>query len=170
MSRPDYQKRIERWSTAGATASKVTRLDLEDNLNAGRFGLDIDFTAEGYGQSMQDRLLVFKPAIVSRRETLFLTEPTRSHPIVLDSRSFTETVHVKLPEGFEVDELPDVAKLETAFGSYKTSYEVKGTELIFTRTLAQRAGTIPSSQYQAVRRFFESMRAAEQAPVVLVKK
>ena len=88
---------------------------------------------------MQDRLLVFKPAVVARREALSLTEPTRKYPVVLDSHAFTETVRMKLPAGFEVDELPDPVKLDTAFGSYKTSYVVKDGELVFTRALAQRA-------------------------------
>jgi hypothetical protein len=132
--------------------------------------LDIDFSAVAYAQSMQNRLLVFKPALVSRRESLFLTEPTRRHPVVLSSHAFTETVRLKLPSGFEVDELPDPVKLDAPFGSYKTSYEVKNCELIFTRALAQRASTIPADQYQTVRGFFERIRAAEQAPVVLARK
>jgi hypothetical protein len=41
---------------------------------------------------------------VSRREALALTESTRQHPIVLTPRAFTETVRVKLPAGFDVDE------------------------------------------------------------------
>jgi hypothetical protein len=161
---------MERWITAGATGSKVSRIDPEDNLNDGRFALDIDFTAESYGQAMQGRLLVFKPVIVSRRESLFLTETTRTHPVVLDAYSFSETVTVKLPAGFDVDELPDSVKLDTSFGSYKTTYDVKNGELIFTRALAQRAVTIPSDQYQSVRSFYQKMRAAEQSPVVLAKK
>jgi hypothetical protein len=77
---------------------------------------------------------------------------------------------VKLPDGFQVDELPDAVKLDTAFGSYKTSYEIKEGELVFVRTLAQRAATIPAKDYQVVRSFYEKIRAAEQAPVVLTKK
>lgn len=50
------------------------------------------------------------------------------------------------------------------------SYEVKNGELVFTRALTQRATTIPAAEYQVIRRFFESMRAAEQAPVVLARK
>jgi len=170
LSRPEYVKRIERWVTAGATASKVTKVEPEDNLNAGRFALDVDFTAASYGQTMQDRLLVFKPAIVSRRESLFLTETTRKHPVVLDSYSFSETVNVKLPAGFDVDELPDAVKLDTPFGAYSTSYEVKDGQLTFKRALAQRAMTVPVAQYAAVRSFYERIRAAEQSPVVLAKK
>ena len=119
---------------------------------------------------MQDRLLVFNPSIVSRREALFLTEARREHPIVLDSHAFTEVVRVKLPAGFDVDEMPDAVKLDAPFGSYKTSYEVKNRELVFTRALIQRATTIPAAQYQVIRTFFERIRAAEQAPVVLARK
>ena len=134
------------------------------------FDLNVEFTAHAYGQLMQDRLLVFKPAVVSRRQALSLTEPTRQYPVVLEARAYSETVRVKLPVDFAVDELPDAVKLDTTFGSYKTSYEVKDGELVFTRTLAQRAGSITVDQYQSVRNFFEKIRAAEQAPVVLIRK
>ena len=130
----------------------------------------MEFSAPNYAQDMAGRLLVFKPAIVSRRESVFLTEPTRKYPVVLDSYAFTETVRVKLPGGFDVDELPDPVKIEVPFGSYKTSYEVKAGELLFTRSLAQKAGTIPADQYQSVRSFYQRVRAAEQAPVVLARK
>ena len=96
--------------------------------------------------------------------------PVRRHPVVLDSHVFTETVRLKLPAEFAVDELPDALKLEVPFGSYKTTYEIKGDELTYTRTLAQHAATIPADQYQSVRSFFERIRASEQSPVVLVRK
>ena len=170
LSSTEYKGMIEQWVTRGATAAKISKLVPLDDASSGSFDLDVDFTAAFYAQSMQDRLLVFKPAIVSRRESLFLTDAKRSHAVVLDARSFNETVSVKLPAGFAVDELPDPIKLDTPFGSYKTSYEVKDGELLFTRVLAQRAGTIPVDQYPAVRNFFEKIRAADQAPVVLARK
>ena len=101
---------------------------------------------------------------------LLLTRPKRAQPIVLPSNAYSEIVRVKLPEGFAVDEMPDPVKLETSFGSYTTKYEVKDGELFFTRKLIQRAMTVPMEQYAAVRSFFEKIRAAEQAPVVLARK
>jgi hypothetical protein len=169
-SRPEYLKRIESWVTAGANAAKVTRVEPRDDSIAGRFNLEVDFVAPAYAQLMQNRLLVFKPAIVSRRESLFLTEAKRKQPVVLTSIAYSETVRVKLPAGFAVDEMPDAVKLETAFGSYATSYEVKDGVLVFSRKLVLRATTIPVEQYNSVRGFFERIRAAEQAPVVLIKK
>jgi len=169
-SRPNYTKAIEGWISNGATAAKVSNVEPRDNSAEGRFDLNVDFSAVAYGQLMQNRLLVFKPAIVSRRESLALTEATRKYPVVLSSHAFTETVRMKLPAGFDVDELPDPVKLDTSFASYKTSYEVKNGELVFTRALAQQAAIIPSAQYQSVRSFYEKIRAAEQAPVVLARK
>ena len=169
-SRPAYVKIIERWVTSGATAAAVSRVDPRDNSTEGRFDLDIDFIAPAYGQVMQERLLVFKPAIVARRESLFLTEVKRKHPVVLDPRAFTETARIKLPAGWDLDELPNPVKLETAFGSYQTTYEVKNGVLIFTRAMSIRAATIPADQYESVRKFYERIRSAEQSPVVLAKK
>ncbi|HEX5704141.1 MAG TPA: DUF3857 domain-containing protein [Pyrinomonadaceae bacterium] len=169
-SRSDYQKVIEGWISAGATAAKVNKLEPRDDAAAGQFNLDIDFTAPSYGQVMQERLMIFKPAIVSRRESLALTEAKRKHPVVLTSNAYSETLSLKLPAGFAVDELPDAVKLDTTFGSYATNYEVKDGHLVFTRKLVQKAGTIPVEQYAAVRTFFEKIRAAEQSPVVLAKK
>jgi hypothetical protein len=170
LSIPEYKAMIEEWVTRGAAAARVQKVAPTDESVEGRFGLEVEFTAADYGQLMQGRLLVFKPAIISRRESLFLTEEARRNPVVIKSRAFTEIVRVKLPMGFDVDELPDPVKLQASFGSYETKYEVKGSDLVFTRSLSQRAATIPPDQYQTVRSFFSRIRSAEQAPVVLARK
>ena len=170
LSKPDYNGMIERWLTSGATAARLNKIEPSDNAADGKFNLNVEFSATSYGQLMQDRLLVFKPAVVSRRESLSLTAPARKHPVVLHANAYSETVTVQLPTGFAVDEMPDPVKLETSFGSYKTSYEVVNGELVFKRQLSQRATTIPAAQYDVVRKFYESIRAAENAPVVLARK
>lgn len=170
LSRPDYVKGIERWITHGATGAAVSKVEPTDNAAEGKFALQVEFTARGYAQLMQGRLLVFRPAIVSRREALTLTAGPRKQPVVLRSNAYAETVRVKLPAGFEVDELPDPVKMEAPFGSYETAYQVKDGQLHFTRKMVVRASTVPVADYTKVRSFFERIRAAEQAPVVLAKK
>ena len=170
LSKPEYTGMIERWLTSGATSARLNKMEPSDNTAEGRFTLNVDFSATQYGQLMQGRLLVFKPAIVSRREDLALTAAKRKHPVVLTANAYSETVQVKLPAGFTVDEVPDEVKIETSFGSYVTSYEVKNNELVFKRQLSQKATTIDPADYEKVRKFFESIRAAENAPVVLAKQ
>jgi hypothetical protein len=145
-------------------------MEPSDNSVEGRFSLNVEFSAQRYGQLMQGRLLVFKPAVVSRREDLVLTAAKRKHPVVLHANAYSETVRVQLPAGFTVDEVPDAVKIETPFGSYVTSYEVKNSELVFKRRLSQQATTIAAADYEVVRKFFESIRAAENSPLVLARK
>lgn len=170
LPRPEYNSMVERWVTAGAAAATLEKIEPSDGIDDGRFNLKVEFSTNTYGQLMQGRLLVFKPAVVSRRDYLALTAPQRKYPVVLQSSSYSETARFKLPAGFDVDELPEAVKLEASFGTYATSYEVKEGELIFKRTFLQRAMTIPATSYESVRSFFERIRAAEQAPVVLARK
>jgi hypothetical protein len=170
LSRGDYQKVIERWAGAGAAGARFTRIEPADDHAGGRFSLDVEFTASAYGQSMQDRLLVFQPAVIGRTGTAWLAPQTRKHPVLLESKSFNETARFKLPAGFDVDELPDPVKIDSPFGSYTASYEVKDGQLLYTRRLVQRAATIPADKYAEVRAFFGRVRASEEAPVVLARK
>jgi hypothetical protein len=170
LSRSDYEKVIQSWAGSSATGAKFTKIEPADNHAEGRFALDVEFTADNYAQSMQDRLLVFKPAVVGHSNTAWLAPTTRKHPVVLKSKAITETVRFKLPAGFEVDEIPDAVKINSDFGSYTATYEVKDGQLIFTRSLVQHAATVPVEKYNDVRNFFGRVRASEEAPVVLARK
>jgi hypothetical protein len=171
LSKPEYQKMVEGWITSnGVTLARLSKIEPADDHAAGRFSLDVEFSADRYAQTMMNRLLVFKPVIVSYTGLLPVGEGARRHPVVLDSRAYTETVRFKLPDGFEVDELPDPLKLDSDYGSYAATYEVKDGHLLFTRTLVQRAATVPADQYKTLRDFYGRIRAVEDSPVVLARK
>jgi hypothetical protein len=170
LSASDYKKAIEGWLTRGATGAQLVNITSKDRQSEAGFDLDVEFSASSYGQLMQNRLLVFKPVIVGRRNGIVLTEPKRSHPIELDSNAMKETIIFNLPLGFTVDEMPDAVNLETAFGKYTTSYEVKDGKLIFSRSLTTSRTNIPVEKYNSVKDFYSKILAAEQSPVVLLKK
>lgn len=170
VARPQFNKLIEHWITATVPSAGISKIEPADNARDGQFVVDVEFKSPAYAQSMRGKLLVFKPAIVSRRSAVLLTAPTRKHPVLLKAKAYSETVKIKLPAGFEVDELPDAAELNQPFGNYAVTYEVKDGQLIFKRTLVLKSATIPVEQYNAVRSFFDRIRTAEQSPVVLAKK
>jgi hypothetical protein len=118
---------------------------------------------------MQQRLLIFRPAVLPRRGSALFREAKRQNPVVLHADAFQDTTHVKLPAGFKIDELPNGGHLETPFGVYTCSYTASGADLVFTRKLEIKAGIYPVAQYAALKTFFEQVIGAEQAPVVLVK-
>ncbi len=170
MSNSDFNQSIERWLTRGATAAKLDKLTPKDRQADAAFDMDVEFRAPLYGQLMQNRLLVFKPAVVSRTNSIYLTEKDRKHPVMLDSNSFREKATFTLPTGFAVDEMPDPVSMQTAFGKYATTYELKDNKLIFTRSLTMSRSMVGVEKYKEVRDFFTGMLNAEQSPVVLIRK
>jgi hypothetical protein len=152
------------------TGASISNLRPSDSFLQGRFRLEAELETPAYAQIRANRLMIFKPALLGRRQQVFLTEPKRSYPVLLNSSAFKETVHVQLPQGFKVDEVPDPAHLEMPFGSYVSSCTVKDGELVYERTLEIRAATIPVADYASVRQFFERILTAEQSPAVLVRQ
>lgn len=170
LAPPDYQKLMEEWVINNIAQAKITKLEPVDASEEGKFSLEIELNAVRYAQLMQNRLLVFKPSILSKRKVFSFTAPNRKHPIVLKQEAFTETIKVKLPEGFIVDELPDPVKLETIFGTYLSTYEFKEGNLLGKISLTLKSSKLSAEEYSTVRKFFEQVNKAEQSPVVLLKK
>ncbi len=170
LSSSDFNKAIEGWLTRGATAARLVKLTPNDKQSEAGFDLDVEFSAPAYGQLMQNRLLIFKPAIVSRANSIYLTEQIRKNPVSLDADSFDETTVFTLPTGFVVDEMPDALTLDTPFGKYKTSYAVKDNKLTYTRSLTMNRSTLTVDKYSSIRDFYSKILAAEQSPVVLLRK
>ncbi|MDM7921101.1 MAG: DUF3857 domain-containing protein [Pyrinomonadaceae bacterium] len=170
MSSEDYRKAIEGWLTRGATGAQLDNMSYKDRESEAAFDLEVKFSASRYGQLMQNRLLVFKPVIVGRRNSVALTEQKRVNPVELDSSLLRETIIFNLPEGFAVDEVPNSVNLDTPFGKYSTSYEHVGDTLVFKRSVKFNRTVISPEKYHTVREFFSKMLDAEQSPVVLIRK
>ena len=168
-TRSDYDKRIEAWIVRGVSGAKVSKIDVNETPG-GPFTLQTEFSADQYGQLMQNRLLIFKPAIVSRRASLFLTEASRKYPVLLGAQAYTESVRIKLPDGFQVDELPEPLKMEEVFGGYSANHKIEDGYLLFTRSLTIRRSLLPVDQYSSVRSFYQKILAMEQSPAVLIRK
>lgn len=170
LSASDYNRMIEAWIGRGLTGAKASGIRTQDDHTGGKFDLAVDFSADAYGQVMQNRLMVFKPAVIGRLEKMSFTEGVRVHPFLIDATTYSESVKIKLPPGFVVDEMPDAVQLETDFGRYSAKYEVVGENLLFSRSLKLNRATIPSAKYDTVRNFFGRVRTAEQSQVVLMRK
>lgn len=135
-----------------------------------RFDLQIDFSAASYAQTMQGRLMVFKPAIIGRLDQMYFQEDRRRHPFLLDAVTYTETVGIKIPDGFIVDEVPESTAVKSEFGEYTTNFEVKPDSIVFTRSLNVREAAVAPEKFDDLRKFFGMLRHLEESPVVLVKK
>ena len=170
LSGNDFNKSIEGWLTRGATGAKLEKLSPKDRQSDAAFDMDVEFSAPSYGQLMQNRLLVFKPAIANRTSSVYLTAKSRKYPVVLEANSFVERAVFNIPASFAVDEMPTPVSVDTPFGKYATTVENKDGKLLFTRSLTLNRAVVPVERYAEVRDFFSKMLDAEQSPVVLIRK
>jgi hypothetical protein len=168
QARPDFVKSIESWISGRAGGTAVSKVDVKDEPE--QFTLELDFSVQRYGQLMQDRLLIFRPAVVSNPAAPLFSQTKRKHAVLLDSQSFREAVHVQLPDGFRIDEMPAASAKEAAFGQHTAAWEAKGSELLFTRSLEVRLTSTPVEDYANVREFFGAVNGAENASVVLARQ
>jgi transglutaminase-like putative cysteine protease len=168
LSESDYRKRIESFLARSVPRSNVTKITPQDAV--ADFKLEVELTATQYAQNLQSKLLLFKPALLQYLEPVTLNEAKRAQPILLDADSLSETVRIALPNGFAIDELPDAQTIKASFGQCEMKYEVKDGVVVYSRTIQLKKETIPAAQAEDVKRFFVQIKAAEQAPVVLIRK
>lgn len=172
LAPPDYLERVETLVNSGAPQSRVSRVKPLDRRDEGAFELAFEFDAPKYSRLMDGRLLLFRPTVLDRWDSVALTDRERRLPVVLEHSEFRETSRFVLPTGFAVDELPDSVRLEAPFGVYASRIVAGDTagELRMTRELTIRAATISPADYPSVRAFYERLREAERALVVLAKR
>jgi hypothetical protein len=95
---------------------------------------------------------------------------TRTNLIYFPYQSKEEDeVRLTLPEGFTVATVPAPKVLDAGLLSYKTSTTREGNVVTFARTATYKAMLVDVKHYDALRKFFSSMTAADQQPLVLAK-
>ena len=165
----ELQKRFERGFTrrlGGVTIKSVAANGSADD----RLAVNVDLTAERFGQMMQDRLLVVRPGSLSSGGEYSFTSRKRSSPVKLEADLRHDSIKVKLPDGFKLDELPAPAKVESAYGSVQATWAVRDGEIVMEQTLEIRDIVAPASDFAKVRDFFDKVAGVQSAPVVLIRQ
>jgi len=99
------------------------------------------------------------------------TEAIRIHPIFLRYRRIeVDTLHITLPDGYVVDELPEMSKVSKPFGELVMSFEAQdGHSITITRSCRFTQAEIPRDQYEGFRAFIDTLMRKESEGIVLKK-
>jgi hypothetical protein len=170
LSRSEFTKLIEQWAGRDASGAQFSKIQPTDNLNEGRFTLDLAFTADRYAQSMQNRLLVFKAIALDRNEIPVLNAATRKYPVLLKGSTVVESTHIKFPEGFDLDEIVAPLRISTPYASYTATVMREPGGVSITRTLVLQTFAVLPENYTEARTFFNRVRSHQQSPIVLARK
>lgn len=118
-----------------------------------------------------NRLLVIRPVLFRTQQFPLFARAERTNPVLFDMKSVREDiVRIKLPEGFRIDELPADTKINNEFGEFSLTYQVSSDAITVQRRLAITSQLIPASQYDEVKKLFDTASTASQTSVVLVTK
>jgi hypothetical protein len=134
-----------------------------------RLTVTLELSADRFGQLMQGRLFVVRPgALTSGSDYLFSNRP-RGAPIRIQADFPRESIRIKIPSGYTLDELPGAAKIESPYGALEAAWALHDGEITMEETLEIRETVAPASEYKQVRAFFEQVSGVRSAAVVLVK-
>ena len=164
----ELKKRLERAFSRRLGGTTLTNIATRPEQNP--LALSLDLVAERFGQIMQGRLLIVRPGALTSGGDYFFTSKQRSSPVKLDADIRHDSIKVKVPAGFKLDELPAPAKIESAYGSLEASWAVRDGEIVMEQTLEIRETVAPPSEYAQLRDFFDRVAGVQAAPVVLLKQ
>jgi len=165
----EFKKAMTHWLGRSMPSPEISQLEPSDDFTHATFALKIDFSAKAYGKPMRNTLLVFKPVLFPDAQNLVLKNSRRTLPIVVSPLELTESSQITLPAGYVIDELPPPVELQSRYGTYKATIRADRDNLVLVRSLQLLSATVPASDYETIRSFYEKITQTEQIPLVLRK-
>ena len=94
----------------------------------------------------------------------------RKYPVSYTTTSLqSDTIDIKLPAGYSVDELPPAADVTAPFAEYKSKIESKDNTIYYNRTYTVKDPLVPLDQIPALRTFMRGIASDERNTAVLKK-
>jgi transglutaminase-like putative cysteine protease len=147
----------------------VKQAETSGRIEEGHLQLTLEFGVDHFAQLVQG-LAIVKPGGLALGHDYTFPAGERKMPLSLSGEIYKDTVRLKVPPGYTVDELPDALKLDSRYAVYQASWKADGGDVLFEQSLEVRGLTIPAREYATLRSYFEGLGGKQAAPVVLAKK
>ncbi len=169
-SETDRKKIIER--LVGNSLSNF-QLDHYELVNASDIDQDLiirfNFSAAHYAKNAGSMLLV-RPRVIG--EMAGAWDPNKPRHYAYDFRApflNRDSMEISLPEGFQVDELPEPAKASFPFAQYVSKTENSGSVLKYTREYKINTTQVSMDQIEQLKKLFGQINLDEKNMAVLKK-
>jgi hypothetical protein len=129
----------------------------------------LDITATRYATISGKRLFIV-PNILNRNSTLPENETGRKVDFVFtEAYSDTDDCEIEIPQGYQVESLPQEVTIRSPFGNYFASVKLEGNRIIYHRAMEKFPGRFPATMQAEVVRFYGEIFRADRSKVVLIK-
>lgn len=131
--------------------------------------LDISYTinSQQYGTRTGKRLFI--PANILHRSFATFDETAgRTQNIQIEyGYQDTDSIRIRLPEGYEIESLPRYNNLKTPFGIFQSSIEYKEKEICIVQRVLIYRGVYPPETYAGFAKFRKEIAAQFQSKIIL---
>jgi hypothetical protein len=130
----------------------------------------IDLTVTGYAQVSGKRLFVV-PNVLTRSGIKLAADSARHFDIELDYDYLdTDTVNLRIPEGYEIESMPKPVNVQFKFGAYSNAFSFENNMISYTRMVQQNQGRYPPADYKELSDFYQAIYKSDRVKIVLKKK
>ena len=169
-SRVEYQRDLEAWLPSQGGGVEIRSWSAAEDSAAGRFQLKVEYDSPSFARTVGREMLTFRSALVSPRQSWAPDDTTRTTPIALAAEFVAETLTVRLPAGFGIDERPQDRHAASDLGRLDATWTERDGALWMIRRWEVRPMTVGPERWREVRALYGALRATNEATVVLIRR
>ena len=137
---------------------------LEDN-----FKIDISLTSSGYLSKMGNNYTI-KPLLFPMNLYQLVSEETRDYPLNLGvTLNFKRDIEIEIPEGYQVNYLPENNEIDNEVGHLILTYNNKGQKIQVSLNLRIKNKVISVENYDLAKDLFNQVKNALQQQILIKK-
>jgi hypothetical protein len=168
----DRIRPVERLLADSLSSFQLTRASVL-NLAVMELPFEWRYTIEAprYAKRNGDLLLLRPWVLGSRSSGLLETREARQHPIEFDGPvQYRDSFEIALPDGYDVDDLPDATSLDIGVATYESKTELVGRAIRYSRVLEIKQLSVPASNAEQLKKFYRGIYGDERRVVALKQR
>lgn len=166
----EYQRDLEEWLSGRSGNVDIRSWSSTEDTLLGRYQLRIEYASPSFAPLAGNRMLTFRSALISSRHPIALGDSTRSTPIALHAESLVETLIVRLPAGFALDEVPADLHRSSDLGRLDATWAESSGTLVIARRWEVNPSTVGPERWHDVLDLYRALKTSNEALVVLLKR
>ncbi len=149
----------------------INSIEYDNNKEEVKLKESIKFKARSY-TSYAGENIIFNINILNRATYIPKRYKNRQRPLNI-ARGYLDVdeVTIEIPEGFQINSLPEAIKFESKFGSYSSEVkQEKDGGLTYLRKFELYKGVFPKEEYENYRKFRKKVAKNDNQKLILIKQ
>jgi hypothetical protein len=129
----------------------------------------MQLTAAAYSTVSGNRIFINPGAFLKRAESIREVEPRRRDVELTQSSEETDSVFLRIPDGYVPEGILPSASYSAGFGSYRIRGEMRGDTLVLICRFRQNKGTYPVDSWPKLEHFFNLIHREGDRELVFIR-